>query len=117
MRAIMSPIGSLTAIAPSLPARLYKAGNQALRPELAQRDTAQAMLAVVSARAATQLTAVADARLGRASRPLRHFLRPSKTLFHRPLLVVRDRLQLCAPVGILLRHLAPPVVLLDRTLL
>src|SRR6476660_5331614 len=60
----MSPIGSLTAIAPSLPARLYKAGNQALRPELAQRDTAHAMLAVVSARAATQLTAVPDARLG-----------------------------------------------------
>src|SRR6185312_11601363 len=81
MRAIISPIGSLTAIAPSLPARLYKARNQALRPELAQRNTAQAMLAVVSARAATQLTAVANARLGRVARQLRQFQRRSKTLF------------------------------------
>src|SRR6188474_2858621 len=117
MRAIMSPIGSLTAIAPSLPARLHKARNQALRPELAQRDAAQAVLAVVSARAATQLTAVANARLGGVARQLRQFQRRSKTLFHRQLLVVRDRFQLRAPVGVLLCHLAPPVVLLDRTLL
>src|SRR5574339_1009760 len=77
MRAIMSPIGSLTAIAPSLPARLHKARNQALRSELAQRDTAQAVLAVIGARAATQLTAVADARLGRVARQLRQFQRRS----------------------------------------
>src|SRR6185503_10823349 len=97
--------------------RLHKARNQALRPELAQRNAAQAVLAVVSARAATQLTAVANARLGGVARQLRQFQRRSKTLFHRQLLVVRDRFQLRAPVGVLLRHLAPPVVLLDRTLL
>src|SRR6476469_2059807 len=72
MRAIMSPIGSLT-IAPSLPARLHKARNQALRAELAQRDTAQAVLAVIGARATAQLAAVADARLGRVARQLRQF--------------------------------------------
>src|SRR5690242_13228122 len=117
MRAIMSPIGSLTAIAPSLPARLHKARNQALRPELAQCNTAQAMLAVVSARAAAQLATVADTRLGRVARQLRQFQRCGKTLFHRQLLVVRDRFQFRAPAGVLLRHPAPPVVLLDRTLL
>src|SRR5262245_16145320 len=117
MRAIISPIGSLTAIAPSLPARLHKARNQALRSELAQCDTAQAMLAVVGARAAAQLAAVADARLRRVARQLGQLQRRRKTLFHRQLLVVRDRFQLRAPVGVLLCHPAPSVVLLDRTLL
>src|SRR5690242_1659625 len=117
MRAIMSPIGSLTAIAPSLPARLHKAGNQAFRPEIAQRDTAQAMLAVIAARTPAELTPIADARLGRVAGQLGQFQRRRKTLLHRQLLVVRDRLQLRTPIGVLLRHLAPPVVLLDRTLL
>src|SRR5689334_3233725 len=94
MRAIISPIGSLTAIAPSLPARLHKTGDQALRPELTQRDTAQAMLTVIGARTAAQLTAVADARLGRVARQFRQLQRRSKTLFHRQFLVVRDRFQL-----------------------
>src|SRR6185295_2282733 len=117
MRAIMSPIGSLTAIAPSLPARLHKAWNQAFRSELAQRDTAQAVLAVIAARAPAELTAIADARLGRVARQLGQLQGRRKTLFHRQLFVVRDRFQLCTPVSVLLRHLAPSVVLLNRTLL
>src|SRR5262245_44454232 len=100
-----------------LPARLHEARNQALRSEVAQCDTAQAMLAVVGTRAPAELAAVAYARLRRIARQLRQLQRRCKTLFHRQLLVVRDRFQLCAPVGILLRHLASPVVLLDRTLL
>src|SRR5664280_3442802 len=62
MRAIMSPIGSLTPIAIPLPARFHEAGNQALGAEVAQRDTAETMLAVIAARAAGELAAIANAR-------------------------------------------------------
>src|SRR5215468_4543013 len=117
IRAIMSPIGSFTAIAPSSPARLHKAWDQALGAKLAQRDTAQAMLAVIRTRTAAELAAVAYARLRGITRHFSKLQGSGKTLFHRQLLVARDRLELRAPVGKLLRHLAPPVVLLDRTLL
>src|SRR6185437_6894449 len=75
------------------------------------------MLAVVSARTAAELAAIANARLGRIARQFGKLERSRKTLFHWQLLVVRDRLQFCTPVGELLRHPASPVVLLDRTLL
>src|SRR6478752_7588270 len=117
MRVIISPIGSFTAIAPSLPARLYKAGNQAFGAKLTQRDTAQAMLAVIRTRTPAELAAIAYARLGRIARQLGQLQGRSETFFHRQLLVVRDRLQFRAPIGEFLRHLAPPVILFDRTLL
>src|SRR5215467_12011988 len=117
MRVIMSPIGSFTAIAPSLPARLHKAGNQAFGAKLTQRDTAQTMLAVICTRTSAELAAIVHARPRRIARQLGELQGRGKTLFHRQLLVARDRLQFRAPVGELLRHLAPPVVLFDRTLL
>src|SRR6202008_987849 len=117
MRAIMSPIGSFTAIAPSSPARLHKARDEALGAKLAQCDTAQAMLAVIRARAAAELAAVAYARLRGITRHFSKLQRSGKTLLHRQLLVLRDCLELRAPVGKLLCHPPPPVVLLDRTLL
>src|SRR5215470_12245751 len=117
IRAIMSPIGSFTAIAPSSPARLHKARDEALGTKLAQRDAAQAMLAVIRTRTAAEFAAVAYARLRGITRHFSKLQGSGKTLFHRQLLVVRDRLELRAPVGKLLCHLAPPVVLLDRTLL
>src|SRR5215467_2766091 len=117
IRAIMSPIGSFTAIAPSSPARLHKARDEAFGAKLAQRDAAQAMLAVIRARTPAELAAVADARLRGIARYFGKLQGGSKTLFHRQLLVVRDRLELRAPIGKFLCHLSPPVVLLDRTLL
>src|SRR5690242_6962550 len=75
------------------------------------------MLTVVSARTAAELAAIANARLGRITRQFCQLERSCETLFHRQLLIVRDRLQLCTPAGELLRHPAPPIVLLDRTLL
>src|SRR5215831_667559 len=117
IRAIMSPIGSFTAIAPSLPARLHKARNEAFGAKLAQRNAAQTVLAVEGPRPAGQLATIADARTRGIARQFGELECRRKTLFHRQLLVVRDRLQLRAPIGEFLRHLAPPVVLLDRTLL
>src|SRR4029450_4100528 len=117
MRVIMSPIGSFTAIAPSSPARLYKARNEAFGAKLAQCDTAQAVLAVIAARATTQLAAIANAGSGGIARQFRQLQSRSKTLLHRQLLVLRDSLQLCPPVGKFLCHPAPSIVLFDRTLL
>src|SRR5215470_6921484 len=71
MRAIISPSGSLKAIArPSLPARLQKARNHALRSELAQRDTAHLELAIIGLRAAGDDTAVVHPRRRRIARQL-----------------------------------------------
>src|SRR5215468_8709521 len=117
IRAIMSPIGSFTAIAPSSPARLHKARNEAFGAKLAQRDTAQAMLAVIGARTAAKLAPIAYARPGGVARQLGKLEGSGKTLLHRQLLVARDCFKLRTSIGELLRHLAPPVVLLDRTLL
>src|SRR4029077_16605652 len=61
MRAIRSPIGSFNCMRPSSPARLHEAGNKALGAELAQRDAAELVLAVVSPRPAGDLAAVTDA--------------------------------------------------------
>src|SRR5262249_19926141 len=117
MRAIISPIGSLTAIATLLPARLHEARNEALVAELAQRDAADAVLAIERARTAGQLAAVTDARLRRLARQFGELERGREAFLHRNLLVHRDRLELSAARRKRLRHLAPSVVLLDRTLL
>src|SRR5215813_5260644 len=99
IRAIMSPIGSFTAIAPSLPARFHKARNEALGAKLAQRNAAQPMLAVEGPRPAGKLATIADARARGIARQFGELERRRKALFHRQLLVVRDRLQLCTPIG------------------
>src|SRR6185437_11588622 len=117
MRVIMSPIGSLTAIAIPLPARLHKAGNQALGAEVAESDAAETMLVVIGARTAGQLATIADARGRGIARQLGKLEGGGKTLLHRQSRVVSDCLERLAAVGELLRHPAPPVVLLDRTLL
>src|SRR5215467_8074233 len=117
MRAIMSPIGSFTAIASSSPARLHEARNKAPGAKLAQRDAAQAMLAVKPTWTATELAAVTNARLRGIAWQFCKLQGSGKTLLHRQLLVVRDRLKLRASIGKFLRHLAPPVVLFNRTLL
>src|SRR5262249_19028560 len=118
MRAIISPSGSLKAIArPSLPARLQKARNRALRRELAQRATAHVELAIVGLRAAGDDTAVVHPRRRRIARQLGELQRGREALLHRPGLVVRHRLELGAPLQILPGQLFPPLVLLDRTLL
>src|SRR5215510_15588035 len=117
MRVIMSPIGSFTAIAPSSPARLHKPRDEAFGAKLAQCDTAQAVLAVIAPRATAQLAAIAHARSGGITRQFSQLQSRGKTLLHRQLFVLRDCLQLRAPVGKFLCHPAPSVVLLDRTLL
>src|SRR6185312_15223011 len=117
MRAIMSPMGSFTDMRPSSPARLQKAGDEPLGPEVPQRDTAQAMLAEIAVRAPGQFAPIVDACRRRIARQLGQPESRGEAFLHRQLLVARDRLELRAATGELLRHLAPPVVLLDRTLL
>src|SRR5665647_2824601 len=116
MRVIMSPIGSFTISVPS-PARLHEAGNQALGTELAQRDTAKLMLAVVGARTAGQFAAVANAGGRRIARQFGKLEGRGEALLHRQRLVAGDRLELRPARREGFRHPAPPVVLLDRTLL
>src|ERR1700690_4489501 len=117
MRAIMSPIGSLTPLAIPLHARLHEAGNQGLGDEVAQRDAAETMLAVIGARPAGQLAAIANAGGRGVAREFGELEGGGETLLHRQRLVAGDLLELAATIGELLRHLAPPVVLLDHTLL
>src|SRR6185312_12816533 len=118
MRAIISPIGSFTDIsALPLPARLYQARDQAFVAELAQRDTAELVLAVIGARTPRQLAAIADAGAGGIPRQFGKLEGRGETILHRQVLVLHDGLELAPAAGELLRHLAPPVVLLDRTLL
>src|SRR5215831_14461006 len=88
MRVIISPIGSFTAIAPSLPARLHKAGNQALGAKLTQRDTAETMLTVIRARTPAELATITNARARGIARQLGQLQGRGKTLLHRQLLVV-----------------------------
>src|SRR5262245_5350635 len=108
MRAIMSPSGSFTAMGrPSSPARLDQAGDQALRAEIPQRDARQLELAVVAARTARHLAAIADAGRRRVARQLGKLERGREPLLHRAVLVAGDLLQPGAPSGILLGQLAP----------
>src|SRR5262249_23899049 len=118
MRAIISPSGSFKAIArPSLPARLQEAPDHALRPQLAPRDAAHLELAVVGLRAAGDDAAVVNARRRRIARQLGELQRRREALFHRLGLVVRNRLELGAPLQVLLGQLFSSLVLFDRTLL
>src|SRR5215470_8645181 len=118
MRVSISPSGSWSAMVPSsLPARLDETRNQTLGPELAQRKPAHLELAVIGARTAGDLAAVADAARRGVARQLSKLERGGETLLHRPRLVLRDRLEARAPGGKFPRHPAPAVVFLDRTLL
>src|SRR6185503_216521 len=118
MRAIISPIGSFTDMSRlPLPARLHEARNQAFVAELTQRDTAELVLAIVGPRAPRQLAAIADAGARGIARQFGKLEGRGETILHRQVLVLHDGLELAPAAGELLRHLAPPVVLLDRTLL
>src|SRR6266496_1939277 len=116
MRAIRSPSGSLSCMRASLPARLHKARDQAFGTELAERDTAELVLAVERPRPAGHFAAIADAVDGRIARHLRKLQGRGKALLHRLGLVHDDRLEAVTAGTRLLRHLATPVVLFNRTL-
>src|SRR5208282_1522710 len=118
MRDNRSPSGSFIAIVrSSLPARLHETRDQPLRAKLPQRDARQFVLAVIAARPARYLAAVADAGGGRIARQFGKLECGGETLLHRLRFVARDRLEPRSPARKLLGHPAPPVVLLDRTLL
>src|SRR5258707_10469814 len=118
IRAIMSPSGSFTAMGrPSSPARLHQARDQPLGAEVPQRDARQSELAIVAARPARDLAAIADAGRRRVARKLGQLERRREPLLHRAVLVAGNRLESGAPSGILLGQLAPSAVLLDRALL
>src|SRR4029079_314587 len=99
MRAIISPIGSLTAICPSSPARLHEAGDQALVAKLAQGDTAQPLLAVIAAWSAGHLAAIADAGGRGIARQFGELQRRREALLNRQFLVLHDRLELLPAIG------------------
>src|SRR5215469_3942740 len=118
MRAIISPSGSFIPIAPpSLPARLDQARDQPLGAEIPKRDARQPVLAVVAARPTGHLATIANAGRRRVARQLRELQGRRESLLHRPGLVASNGPEPSAPAGILLAQLAPPIVLLDRTLL
>src|SRR5262249_62002653 len=70
MRVSRSPSGSFMTEASSLPARLHHAGDAALARQLAQHVAAHLELAVVAARAAGELAAIAHARRRGVARQL-----------------------------------------------
>src|SRR6202041_2842768 len=118
MRVMRSLIGSCVDMdRPSLPARLYEPGNQALGAEFAQRDTGKLVLAIDRARTPGQFATVANPGRRRIARHFGELQRRRKPLFHRLCLVGDDGLQLRALGSGVLRHPLAPVVLLDRTLL
>src|SRR5471030_1948704 len=99
IRAIMSPMGSLTDISPS-PARLDHAGDLPRRRQLAKRDTRHLELAIESARPAGEQAAVADAHLGGVARQLGELQPRGEALFQRQVLIVGDRLQSVPLAGV-----------------
>src|SRR5688500_284807 len=117
MRAIRSPMGSLTICDPPLPARLDEAGDQPVRTEVAQGDPAHLQLAVVAARTARHLAAVADADGGRVPRQLGELQAGFETLLERQALVAGGRLQRGALGGVLLDELLDAFVAVDGALL
>src|SRR4029453_9363521 len=113
MRAIMSPSGSFTPIArSSSPAGLEQAGDQALRAQVPQCDARKPVLAIVAARPARYLAAVADASRRRVPRHFRELEGRREPLLHRLVLVARDGPQPRASARILLAQLASSIVLL-----
>src|SRR5262245_43988818 len=104
MRAIRSPIGSLSCMRACLPAGLHQARDQALGTELAQRDTAELVLPVERARPPGDFAAIADPGSVGVTRHLGKLQGRGKALFHRLGLVHDDRLQAVATAT---RHLRP----------
>src|SRR5690606_21872366 len=114
MRVSISAIGSLRLIpCVSLPARLDHAGHLPEVPQLAQSDTAQLELAIVAARTAGELAAVAHTARRRIARQLGQLELGSEALLDGNRLVHRDFLELAALAGKLLGKLDAAVVLLD----
>src|SRR5207244_1331338 len=98
--AIISPSGSFNAIVRApLPARLQKAGNQALGAEIPERNAAELVLAIEGARAAGHFAAVAHPRRRRVARQFGELQRGRETFLDRPLAVARNRLEPDAPAG------------------
>src|SRR5829696_7628286 len=83
MRAIRSPIGSLSCMRASLPARLHKARNKALGTELAQRDAAELVLAIERAGPPRDFAAVTDAGRRSVARHFGELQGGCETVFHR----------------------------------
>src|SRR4051794_5164649 len=115
MRVSRSPSGSVIAIFTPLPARLGHARDQALVGQIPKHDPRQAELAVISARPAGQLAAVANPRRVPVARQFRHLETRDQALGLVPGLVVRDRLELRVLRSLLLHELLAPLVLVDRT--
>src|SRR6478735_11207396 len=115
MRVSSSPRGSVIAIRKSLPARLDDAGDQALVGQLPEHDPRQAELAVISARTAGQLAAVANPGRVPVARQFSHLQTRDQALGLVLRLIVRDRLQLRVLRRILLDELLATLVLVDRT--
>src|SRR4051812_44297012 len=115
MRVSRSPSGSVIAIYLPLPARLDHAGDQALVGQVPKHDPRQAELAVISARPAGQLAAVANPGRVPVARQLGHLQARHQALGLVLRLVVRDRFQLRVLGRILLNELLATLVLVDRT--
>src|SRR5206468_11403959 len=91
------------------------AGDQALVGQLPEHDPRQAELAVISARPAGQLAAVANPGRVPVARQLGHFQARDQTLGLVLRLIVRDRLKLRVLGPVLLDGLLASLVLVDRT--
>src|SRR5438270_9424573 len=115
MRVSRSPSGSVIAISKPLPARLDYARDQAPVGQFPKHDPRQAELAVISARPAGQLAAVANPRRVPIAGQLGHFQARDQALGLVLRLIVRDRFQLRVLRRILLDELLAPLVLVDRT--
>src|ERR1022692_1027462 len=117
MRAIMSPMGSLTILKPPSPARLHETRNLAGRAKIAQGDTAHLQFAVEGARTPRHRAAVADAAGGRVARQRRQLQPGVEALFQRQRLVLGGVLQGLPLGGELLDELADHFVTIDGALL
>src|SRR6516225_1591923 len=116
MRVSKSPSGSFMPTPPS-PARLDHSGDAALACQFAQHVAAHLELAVVAARAAGQLAAVAHPRGRRIARQLGELQLRRKAHLRRLRQIAGDLFQLLALRHVARNQLAAPVVLVDRTLL
>src|SRR5215203_3646562 len=114
IRVSMSPTGSLIAIvAAPLPARLHEARDQPFRAELPERDARHAELAVIRARPAGHLAAIADAGRVAVARDLRQPKACLEALLHGLRLVVGNAEEPLALALVLLDQALAPVVLLN----
>src|SRR5580692_8293856 len=118
MRVSISPRGSFVAmISASSPARLDEARNQALIAKLAERDARHLHLAIVAARPAGHLAAIAHANDRAVARQRRKADARLETLLHRTRLIVGDIEQALAPGGEFLGQALLAQVVFNRTLL